>query len=305
MLGNKYRLLAKLSQGSFGQVYKGENIRTGDLVAIKVEPKSGDHKSLKSEAKIYQYLAKLDGFPQLKWYGSTNKVTYLVTDLLDYSISDLVKKEGRLEMEMVLLLGKQMIQRLYILHNYFLLHRDIKPQNFMLQIQTNKLFLIDFGFCKRYNYDGVHIEEGAISKMIGTPNFVSINVHKGVEPSRRDDLESCIYIMIYMLFGKLFWDKEIDSKNMCFKKEQLTNSEKPLIPDFLKQMLIYVRALDFDECPDYEEIIKVIDTVYAEMGFSSVAESATEESLEVASLEVASLEVASLEKEDEISDLED
>lgn len=288
MLGNKYRLLAKLSQGSFGQVYKGENIRTGDLVAIKVEPKSGDHKSLKSEAKIYQYLAKLDGFPQLKWYGSTNKVTYLVTDLLDYSISDLVKKEGRLEMEMVLLLGKQMIQRLYILHNYFLLHRDIKPQNFMLQIQTNKLFLIDFGFCKRYIYDGVHIEEGAISKMIGTPNFVSINVHKGVEPSRRDDLESCIYIMIYMLFGKLFWDKEIDSKNMCFKKEQLTNSEKPLIPDFLKQLLIYVRALDFDECPDYNEIIKVFDTVYKDMGFISATESAAESEAE----------------DDEVSDLE-
>ena len=285
MLGNKYRLLAKLSQGSFGQVYKGENIRTGDVVAVKVEPKGGDHKSLKSEAKIYQYLAKLDGFPQLKWYGSTNKVTYLVTDLLDYSISDLVKKEGRLEMEMVLLLGKQMIQRLYILHNYFLLHRDIKPQNFMLQIQTNKLFLIDFGFCKRYNYDGVHIEEGAISKMIGTPNFVSINVHKGVEPSRRDDLESCIYIMIYMLFGKLFWDKEIDSKNMCLKKEQLTNSEKPLIPDFLKQLLIYVRALDFDECPDYDEIIKVFDTVYKDMGFISSTESAESESDSVANLD--------------------
>jgi serine/threonine protein kinase len=276
MLGNKYRLLAKLSQGSFGQVYKGENIRTSDVVAIKVEPKGADHKSLKSEAKIYQYLSKLDGFPQLKWYGSTNKVTYLVTDLLDYSISDLVKKEGRLEMEMVLLLGKQMIQRLYILHNYFLLHRDIKPQNFMLQIQTNKLFLIDFGFCKRYNYDGVHIEEGKITKMIGTPNFVSINVHKGVEPSRRDDLESCIYIMIYMLFGKLFWDKETDSKNMCLKKEQLTNSEKPLIPDFLKQLLIYVRALDFDECPDYNEIIKVFDTVYKDMGFLNAAESSTE-----------------------------
>ena len=285
MLGNKYRLLAKLSQGSFGQVYKGENIRTGDVVAVKVEPKGGDHKSLKSEAKIYQYLAKLDGFPQLKWYGSTNKVTYLVTDLLDYSISDLVKKEGRLEMEMVLLLGKQMIQRLYILHNYFLLHRDIKPQNFMLQIQTNKLFLIDFGFCKRYNYDGVHIEEGAISKMIGTPNFVSINVHKGVEPSRRDDLESCIYIMIYMLFGKLFWDKETDSKNMCLKKEQLTNSEKPLIPDFLKQLLIYVRALDFDECPDYDEIIKVFDTVYKDMGFISSTESAESESDSVANLD--------------------
>jgi serine/threonine protein kinase len=306
MLAHKYKLLAKLNQGSFGQIYKAENIRTGELVAVKIEPKTGDQKSLKSEAKIYQYLAKLDGFPQLKWYGSTDKFIYLVTDLLDHSISDLVKRQGRLEMQIVLLLGKQMIQRLYILHNHFLLHRDIKPQNFMLDVSTNKLYLIDFGFCKRYNYDGEHIEKGTISNMIGTPNFVSINVHKGVEPSRRDDIESCIYIMIYMLFGKLIWEKEIDSKKMCFKKEQLTNTEKPLIPDFLKQMLIYVRALDFDECPDYVEIIKVFDTVYAEMGFPSVAESATEsatkKSLEVASLEVASLEVD--EEEDEISDLD-
>ena len=90
MLAHKYKLLAKLNQGSFGQIYKAENIRTGELVAVKIEPKNGDQKSLKSEAKIYQYLAKLDGFPQLKWYGSTDKVTYLVTDLLDYSIYDLV-----------------------------------------------------------------------------------------------------------------------------------------------------------------------------------------------------------------------
>jgi serine/threonine protein kinase len=277
MLAHKYKLLDKLSQGSFGQVYKAENIRTGELVAVKIEPKTGDNKSLKSEAKIYQYLAKLDGFPQLKWYGSTDKVTYLVTDLLDHSIYDLVKRQGRLEMQVVLLFGKQMIQRLHILHNHFLLHRDIKPQNFMLDTSTNKLYLIDFGFCKRYNYDGEHIEQGTISKMIGTPNFVSINVHKGIEPSRRDDIESCIYIIIYMLFGKLFWEKETDSKKMCFKKEQLTNTEKPLIPDFLKQMLIYVRALDFDECPDYEEIIKVFDTVYQDIIYAEGGFSAEEE----------------------------
>jgi serine/threonine protein kinase len=277
MLAHKYKLLDKLSQGSFGQVYKAENIRTGELVAVKIEKKNGELKSLKAEAKIYQYLAKLDGFPQLKWYGSTDKVTYLVTDLLDNSIYDLVKRQGRLEMQAVLLLGKQMIQRLHILHNHFLLHRDIKPQNFMLEASTNKLYLIDFGFCKRYNYDGNHIEQGAISRLIGTPNFVSINVHKGIEPSRRDDIESCIYIIMYMLFGKLFWEKEIDSKNMCFKKEELTNSEKPLIPDFLKQMLIYVKALDFDECPDYDEIIKVFDTVYQDIIYAEEGFSAEEE----------------------------
>ena len=262
MLGNKYRLLAKLSQGSFGQVYKGENIRTGDVVAVKVEPKGGDHKSLKSEAKIYQYLAKLDGFPQLKWYGSTNKVTYLVTDLLDYSISDLVKKEGRLEMEMVLLLGKQMIQRLYILHNYFLLHRDIKPQNFMLQIQTNKLFLIDFGFCKRYNYEGNHIEFKMNKTLIGTPNYVSLNVHKGCEPSRRDDLESCLYIMIYMLFGKFFSTEGNDLnayKILALKKDQLTN-----VPRFLTVAINYVRTLKFEEEPDYKYIIRIFSELLEE-----------------------------------------
>ena len=100
-----------------------------------------------------------------------------------------------------------------------------------------------------------------------------------------------------MLFGKLLWEKETDAKNMCLKKEQLTNSQTPLIPDFLKQLLIYVRALEFDECPDYDEIINVIDTVYQEMGFSSVAESATESVAESVADEDASLE-------SEISDLE-
>jgi serine/threonine protein kinase len=258
MLAHKYKLLAKLNQGSFGQIYKAENIRTGELVAVKIEPKNGDQKSLKSEAKIYQYLAKLDGFPQLKWYGSTDKVTYLVTDLLDYSISDLVKNQGCLDINLVIQLGKQMFQRIQILHDHYLIHRDIKPENFMIDVKTNTVFLIDFGFCKRYNYNGTHIEQGTINRMIGTPNFVGINVHKGVEPSRRDDIESCIYVIIYMLLGNLVWDKETDSKKMCLKKEQLTNTHQK-IPDFVIQLLTYVRSLEFDESPDYNNIFAMFD----------------------------------------------
>ena len=151
----------------------------------------------------------------------------------------------------------------------------------MLDETKTRVKLIDFGFSKRYNYDGDHIQQSTISKLIGTPNFVSINVHKGIEPSRRDDIESCIYIMIYMLFGKLFWDKETDFKVMCFKKEQLTNLEKPLIPVFLKQLLIYVRTLEFDECPDYDEIIKVFDIVYKDLS------GATESAYEIEATETA------------------
>jgi serine/threonine protein kinase len=265
MLANKYKLLAKLSQGSFGQVYKAENIRTGEHVAIKIEPKNGEINSLKAEAKVYQYLANLDGFPRLKWYGSTTDVVYLVTNLLDYSVSDLVKKEGKLDMKLVLQLGKQMFQRLRVLHDHCLIHRDIKPENFMIDVSTNTVFLIDFGFCKRYNYDGAHIEQGNISRMIGTPNFVSINVHKGIEPSRRDDIESCLYVLLYMYLGKLPWDKETDSKMMCLKKEQLTNMNANIkIPGFLKELFTFVRTLEFKESPDYNNLFTILENMDAD-----------------------------------------
>jgi serine/threonine protein kinase len=264
MLANKYKLLEKLSQGSFGKVFKAENIRTGEIVAIKTEVKSKEQKSLKMEAKIYQYLANTEGIPQLKWFGATNNVNYLVTNLLEHSITSLVKEYGRLSVKTVLLLGTQMIERLEILHGHYLIHRDIKPDNFMINIsdRTNKIFLIDFGFCKRYNYEGNHIEFKMNKTLIGTPNYVSLNVHKGCEPSRRDDLESCLYVMIYMLFGKFFsvnGEEPNPFKILILKKEQLTN-----IPRFLTVAINYVRTLRFEEEPDYKYIIRVFSEVLEE-----------------------------------------
>jgi serine/threonine protein kinase len=283
MLANKYKLLEKLSQGSFGKVFKAENIRTGEIVAIKTEVKSKEQKSLKMEAKIYQYLANTEGIPQLKWFGATNNVNYLVTNLLEHSITSLVKEYGRLSVKTVLLLGTQMIERLEILHGHYLIHRDIKPDNFMINIsdRTNKIFLIDFGFCKRYNYEGNHIEFKMNKTLIGTPNYVSLNVHKGCEPSRRDDLESCLYVMIYMLFGKFFSvnvnkDDPNSGKILVLKKEQLTN-----IPRFLTVAINYVRTLRFEEEPDYKYIIRVFSELLEEQremeGYSKAKEDEDDE----------------------------
>ena len=279
MLANKYKLLEKLSQGSFGKVFKAENIRTGEIVAIKTEVKSKEQKSLKMEAKIYQYLANTDGIPQLKWFGATNNVNYLVTNLLEHSVTSLVKKYGRLSIKTVLLLGTQMIERLEILHGHYLIHRDIKPDNFMINIsdKTNKVFLIDFGFCKRYNYEGNHIEFKMNKTLIGTPNYVSLNVHKGCEPSRRDDLESCLYVMIYMLFGKFFSvNGEEPLKILILKKEQLTN-----IPRFLTIAINYVRTLRFEEEPDYKYIIRIFSELLEEQreleGYSKAKEDKEDE----------------------------
>jgi len=258
MIANKYRLLKKINQGSFGLVYKAENIRTGEKLAMKVEKKMGNNitTTLKTEAKIYQYLDKLNGFPQLKWFGTDNKYNYLAIDLYLFSLNTIVKEYKILNLKTVLFFGKQMIERIETLHSKLLLHRDIKPANFLVD-ETNKLFLIDFGMCKRYDHDGKHIYKNEIESIIGTVNYVSLNVHKRIEPSRRDDIESCIYIMVYMLLGKLDWENNVSNDVIVLLKEELVINTK--LPSFIIEMLTYIRQLKFDEKPDYKRLISILD----------------------------------------------
>jgi serine/threonine protein kinase len=257
--GSKYRILNKISSGTFGQVYKGQNERTREMVAIKVEKKSGDYAILKSEAKVYQYLGKLDGFPQLKWFGTDVKYNYLVIDLFQCSLFTLKKNNQNIELNNILLFGQQMIERLEILHSKFLLHRDIKPDNFLLD-ENNKVFLIDFGFCKRYEYNGKHIEEKMIKNIIGTVNYISLNVHNHLEPSRRDDVESVIYIIDFLLLEQepnkiVLESNQIDVE--LVKKKQNLDSYEP----FIREMLIYIRQIGFKEKPDYKYLIDCLQRI--------------------------------------------
>ena len=258
MIANKYKLQEKISDGCFGTVYTAENIRTNELVAIKFEQKNDTIKSLKNEAKIYQYLGKLDGFPQLKTFGTTENLNYLVINLLGNSLSHIINYYKALSLKTVLIIGIQIIKRIQSLHNKGLLHRDIKPSNFLFGInsETNKLFLVDFGFTKRYDYDGTHIEQKTIKNIIGSPNFVSLNVHNNIEPSRRDDIESCIYIILTMLFGRLEWFNKTNLDEILQLKKQIIHIED--VPSFIKIMLYYVRSMKFDETPDYNYLINLM-----------------------------------------------
>jgi serine/threonine protein kinase len=258
MIANKYNIIEKISEGSFGTVFKAENIRTKDIVAIKFENKSDQIKSLKNEAKIYQYLGKIDGFPQIKTFGTTDKVNYLVIDLLGHSLASTITYYNILSLKTVLVLGIQIIKRIQTLHDKFLLHRDIKPSNFIFGTNndTNKLYLVDFGFAKRYDYNGKHIEEKNIKNIIGSPNFVSLNIHYNIEPSRRDDVESCIYIILTMLFGRLEWFTKTNLNQIAELKKQIILIDK--VPSFIKIMLHHVRSMNFDEKPDYDYLIDLM-----------------------------------------------
>jgi len=258
MISNKYNLIEKISEGSFGSVFKAENIRTKENVAIKFEIKIDNLKSLKNEAKIYQYLGKINGFPQLKMFGTTDKVNYLVIDLLGNSLSNTIVYFNKLSLKTTLIIGIQMINRIKLLHENQLLHRDIKPSNFLfgLEKDINKLYLVDFGFSKRYIYNGTHIQEKKLTKIVGSLNFVSLNIHNYIEPSRRDDLESCIYIMLTMLLGKLEWFDKSNLNEIYKLKEQIILLEE--VPKFIKILLNYMRKIKFDETPDYNYIINII-----------------------------------------------
>lgn len=257
MISNKYNLLEQISKGAYGILYKGINHRTNELVAIKIEEKKNDS-LLINESKVYQYLGKMTGIPQLKWFGTDDKYNYMVIELLDISLLSIIK-QYILSLNTTIQLSIQMLKIIQSIHEKNLVHRDIKPENFLfgLNDKKNQLYLIDFGFTKTFIKDEKHIEMKKTTCIIGTSNFVSINVHKGCEPSRRDDLESFLYVMLYLLRGTLEWSKESNDNDKCKIKESLINNIE--IPYFYRIMLLYVRGLKFEEKPNYEFLFKILE----------------------------------------------
>jgi len=260
LLGNKYQILEKIGEGSFGKVFLGENIRTKEQVAIKMEPLLFNIKLLKNETKAYLLLAKEKGFPRIKWYGANAEEFYMVIDYLGSSLSSFKKEAGDLDTGVVAKLGIQMIERVKTVHSVGLLHRDIKPDNFLFGANTTSkahiLHLIDFGLCRSYwNANGSHILEKTGKTLIGSLFFVSLNVHLGHEPSRRDDLESVIYIMAYLLLPNFLKEEVVVREERVIEyKRGLMQAKGTLV----ERLLNYCRGLQFDEEPNYDGLISVL-----------------------------------------------
>jgi casein kinase 1 epsilon len=162
------------------------------------------------------------------------------------------------------------IRALQQVHDMGILHRDIKPGNFVQGVEDpEQVFLIDFGLCCRFmkQQEGSPEEEHYAYKegasMRGTPKFVSLNIHKGIKASRRDDLEAVTYIVIKLCTGKLPWGKVKATSGVQEKIERIGKMKEEMsIPKICKgcppevQMLLkYCRSLKFEERPLYEKLI--------------------------------------------------
>merc|ERR1712062_969248 len=209
-VGGKYRLGRKIGSGSFGDIYLGTNINTGDEVAIKLESTKTRHPQLAYEYKVYRILAGGVGVPIVRWFGKEGDYNVMVMEILGPSLEDLFNFcSRRFTMKTVLMLADQMIGRIEFVHNKNFIHRDIKPDNFLMGIgrHCNKLFLIDYGLAKKFrdNRTRQHIAYREDKNLTGTARYASINAHLGIEQSRRDDMESLGYVLMYFNRGSLPW----------------------------------------------------------------------------------------------------
>ena len=251
VINNKYKIIEKLGAGCFGEIYKGENVRTKERVAIKVEAISNNLKLLKNESVVYQYLVGTTGVPNVKWFGKDTVNYYMVLNLLGDSLQTLLNSKKTFSLKLVLQIGLQIIFILKSIHDKGLVHRDIKPDNFLLG-NKKQIYIIDFGFCKSIeNVTNVKKTTG----LIGSLTYASLNSHNYTELSFQDDLESLGYMLIYFYQGFLDWQKIENVKLIIQMKEQIVDNDK--IPIVLRDFLRIVRLLGFKEMPDYNSLINL------------------------------------------------
>jgi serine/threonine protein kinase len=240
IISGKYKLLKKIGNGSFGTVFLGESLRTKRSVAIKVEYKSKIPSFLKREAQIYQYLGNHTGIIKVKNYGSTEEFDYIVLPLLGKPLSDTC-----LSNETVVTIAMKIINIIEYIHLKGLIHRDLKPDNFLFdESDNNQIYLIDFGLAKKYiDNESKHIPFKTGKSLVGSINYSSINVQQGIEASRRDDMESILYITIFLLKKDLPWENCYEGEVLQKKKDYNEATVKPLLQ--------YCRNLKFEEKPNY------------------------------------------------------
>ena len=184
-MGNKFRLGRKIGSGSFGDIYLGTDITNGEEVAIKLECVKTKHPQLNIESKIYKMMHGGMGIPIIKWCGTEGDYNVMVMELLGPSLEDLFNFCGRkFKLKTVLLLADQLINRVEYIHNKNFIHRDVKPDNFLMGLgkKGNLVYIIDFGLAKKYRDVRTlqHIPYRENKNLTGTARYASINTHLGI-----------------------------------------------------------------------------------------------------------------------------
>ena len=267
----KYHCIKKLGEGSFGRIYEG--VYNSEHFALKFEDINSNSNLLESEASIMNYL-KGPNIPSVRSFGTSGNYNILIMQLMGKSLEDLINIRKTFPLKTVCLIGYQMINVLEYIHNKHIVHRDLKPDNFVMGLKdlSKFLYLLDFGLAKKYR-SSVTLKQYPLinkKKLTGTARYASINALRGYEQSRRDDLESAGYVLMYFLRGSLPWQgipgKNKDERYKKILQKKMETSAQELCEGFPKEFeeyIEYTRAMEYEEEPEYDRLrnyfISVLD----------------------------------------------
>jgi casein kinase I homolog HRR25 len=270
------KLIKKIASGAFGDIYLAHDVNEKIPVAVKVE-RRGHQAQIKHEYSVY---SRLNGSAS-KFVGITNRydlvpkvfgfgkilvdniyLNCLVMELLGKSLEELFVSSNRLlSLKTVCMLSCRMIESVELVHNKHFIHRDIKPDNFVFDIGQDTLYLIDYGLAKEYRdpVTLVHREIRYDKSLTGTARYASIRTHQGYEQSRRDDLESIGYCLVYFLKGRLPW-QGLRAETKQERYDKIKEYKETLkiwelcsdLPHEFYMYIFYVRNLGYDDWPNYE-----------------------------------------------------
>jgi len=265
LIFNKYRLKSLINSSNSGKLYEGINEKENIPVAIKMEKRDRNINLLETEA---YYLMNLRGYgiPKLITFGHHGVYNVLIEELLGSSLEKIASKKTfrKFSLKDVCMIALQTLDRLEFIHSKYIIHRDIKPSNFVIGRKDPELiYLIDFGLSHKYKSSrtGKHIQFQNRKLIYGSALFLSINGNKGYEQSRRDDLESLGYMLIYLANGDVPWGNiiqlniNVHKRFFLIYKMKNSISTEMLCKKLPKEMAMYMnycKKLYFEQDPDYK-----------------------------------------------------
>ncbi|CAG9314967.1 unnamed protein product [Blepharisma stoltei] len=263
----KYRIESVLGSGGFGEVYKAKDLKHNRYVAIKIDITRKNQVVL--EAKILSALQGGEGIPKLYESGRNEDISYMVMQLLGKNLGSIQKEQGgKFDIGTTVSVALQILSRLEYIHHKGYIHRDIKPQQFLLSLDEKSIYLVDFGLSQKYVYDNHHLAFQNHCSKVGNSTFASLNDHTGLRQSRRDDLESLAYMLIYMYKGSLPWS-HTSKTTSANRWQQVLNIKSGITvtdlceccPHNFEVFLNYVRNLRFEETPDYFYLKSLLEDI--------------------------------------------
>ncbi|WMV48013.1 hypothetical protein MTR67_041398 [Solanum verrucosum] len=294
VVGGTYKLGRKVGKGYFAELYLGINVLTEEEVAVKLESTKTEHPQLHYESKLYRLLQGGTGIPNVRWFGVEGEYNAMVIDPLGPSLEDLFNYcNRRFTLKTALMLADQLINRIEFMHSRGFLHRDIKPETFLMGIgrKANQalanwpgvhffqfpgtmlkilcivqlhilgniflelVYIIDYALAKKYRDHETHehIPFRENKRPTGTARYSSVSTDLGVEQSRRDDLECLGYVLMYFLRGSLPW-QGLKADGKKQKYDKITE-KKMLTP------------IEFEDEPDYSYLKRLFRHLFISEGF--------------------------------------